>query len=109
MSIRLLKPIDDRIVVWGMSCVGKTTFSSLLREHRYYCFDALFQWYLVETLGLSCEANLRHIQNSCNAQKYVLDGWHLSDSNGELLPYGACVYVVIASYKKIIEQYRVEV
>lgn len=109
MSIRLLKPIDDRIVVWGMSCSGKTTFAKHLSNHHYYCFDAMFQWHLIETFGMSCEANLRHINQSCTADRYVLDGWHLSNSCGDMLPSNASVYLIYASYDDIISQYRVEV
>jgi hypothetical protein len=109
MSIILLKPLDDRIVLWGMSCVGKTTFSQGLNDHQYYCFDAMFQWHLIETLGLSCEANLKHIKQQCSASRFVLDGWHLSDTNGRNMPSGACAYVIYAPYNYIIKQYRVQV
>jgi adenylate kinase family enzyme len=101
-------PPDDRIVVMGMSCSGKTTFASQLESHHHYCFDELFQWHTVETLGLSTEANLRHVSNFCTASQYVLDGWHLSDREGQWLPE-ATVYVVYAPYRQIIEQYRIPV
>jgi adenylate kinase family enzyme len=106
--MELISSLDDRVVVWGMSCVGKTTFAKQLTDHHYHCFDALFQWHIIEAMGLSTEANLRYISNSCTAERYVLDGWHLSDSAGELLP-DARVYVVYAPYDRIVEQYRVPV
>lgn len=109
MGVICNKPLDDRIVVFGQSCVGKTTFALQLLEHRYYCFDALFQWHLIETLGLSTEANFRHIQSVCDAPRFVLDGWHLADREGRFLPVGAAAYVVYAPYETIISQYRVPV
>lgn len=101
--------IDDKIVLFGQSCSGKTTFAQSLKSHYYYCFDALFQWHLVETLGLSIAANLEHVRDSCDAVKYVLDGWHLSDKEGVIIPQGASVYVIWAPYERIISQYRVPV
>lgn len=101
--------MDDKIVVYGQSCVGKTTFATAIGTHAYYCFDYLFRWHDIETLGLSIEANLRHIRTTCTDPKYVLDGWHLADKEGQLLPPGAAVYVVYAPYKQIISQYRVPV
>src|SRR4051812_21762650 len=105
-----LKPSDGRIVVFGQSCVGKTTFAKQLNGHVYHCFDELFHWHLIETFGLSIESNLVHIRNVCQASdKFVLDGWHLSDKDGLFLPAGAVVYVVYAPYDQIISQYRVPV
>lgn len=101
-------PPDDKIVAMGMSCVGKTTFAKQITNHHYYCFDALFQWHMVETLGLSTKANLRHVSKVCTGERYVLDGWHLSDPTAKLLP-DASVYVVYATYSQIIEQYRIPV
>jgi len=100
---------DDKIVIMGMSCSGKTVFAKQFTDHHYYCFDSLFQWHTVETLGLSTEANMKHVSNFCNADRYVLDGWHLSDKKGKWLPEGSSVYVVYASYDHIIDQYRVPV
>lgn len=98
----------DRIVVFGMSCAGKTTFAQTLFDHHYYCFDLLFHWHLIETCGLSTDANLEEIRDGCTEPKYVLDGWHLADAEGRLLPQ-AVVYVVFADYDRIIDQYRVPV
>lgn len=105
----IFKPLDDKIVVFGQSCSGKTTFAKSLTDHRYFCFDALFQWHLVETLGLSIEANLRYVKETCKADKFVLDGWNLSDKVGKFLPEGSSVYVIWAPYDKIISQYRIDV
>lgn len=105
-----LKPLDDRIVVFGQSCVGKTTFAKQLTEHTYQCFDQLFHWHLIETFGLSIETNLAHIRNTCQAcTRFVLDGWHLSDKEGSFFPPGAAAYVIYAPYNQIISQYRVPV
>lgn len=101
--------LDNRIVVWGMSCAGKTTFSKQLRDHQYYCFDAMFHWHLVETLGLSISANLAYVREQCVASKFVVDGWHLSDLSGSFLPEKSTIYVVYSSYDTIISQYRVTV
>lgn len=105
----LVNPVDKRIVVFGMSCAGKTTFSRQLEGHHYYCFDALFHWHLIETLGLSPSHNLLHIKQNCTAEPFVIDGWHLSDVEGRFLPDQATVYVVWAPYERIISQYRVPV
>lgn len=106
MDVVLKKPLDDRIVVFGMSCAGKTTFSQLL-PRPYYCFDWLFQWHLVEGLGCSPSANLEHVSRECSSAQFVLDGWHLSDKTGRYLPVGAVVYVVYSEYDRIVSQYRV--
>lgn len=103
------KEIDDKIVIFGQSCVGKTTFALKANEHKYHCFDALFQWHLIETLGLSISKNLKHIQKICTEDKFILDGWHLADKNGLYLPKGSVVYVIWSQYEKIISQYRVPV
>lgn len=96
------------IIVMGMSCVGKTTYAQTLKDHIYYCFDALFPWNDIESLGLSTEEGLKHVRDSCVDPKFVLDGWHLSDPTGELFP-PAEVHVVYAPYDQIISQYRVPV
>lgn len=106
--IRELQPLDNKIVVWGMSCVGKTTFAGEL-DHHYYCFDALFHWRLIESLGLPVEENLLEVSKSCIAERYVLDGWTLADKEGDYLPKGASVYVVYAPYEQIISQYRIPI
>lgn len=108
IGVRPLQAHSPKIVIFGMSCVGKTTLAQSLSEHEYICFDALFQWHLVEALGLSLEANLRHVASVCTAPKFVLDGWHLSDAEGGLLPESV-VYLVYAPYAQIIDQYRVPV
>ena len=102
-------PLDDKIVIFGMSCVGKTTFAKSLPNHYYYCFDALFNWHIIESLGLSIDENLKYIQEHCDKGRWVLDGWHLADSSGRFLPVGAKVYVIYADYSTIISQYRIEV
>lgn len=89
--------------------MGKTTYAQTLKDHVSYCFDALFPWNDIETFGLSTEEGLRHVRESCIGPKFVLDGWHLSDSTGEFFPPDAEVHVVYAPYDQIISQYRVPV
>lgn len=109
MAIICSQPHADRIVVFGMSCVGKTTFAQQLPDHHYYCFDALFRWHDIEGLGLSISANLAHIKDQCIAPRFVLDGWHLADKSGRYFPGGAAVYLVYAPYRQVLSQYRVPV
>jgi GTPase SAR1 family protein len=102
---------DSRIVIFGMSCVGKTTFAQSISTHKYLCFDQMFQWHLIESFGLSIEANLQYIKTICESSvgPFVLDGWHLGDKIGRCLPDAASVYVLWAPYEKIISQYRIPV
>lgn len=92
-----------------MSCVGKTTFAQQLTNHTYYCFDALYPWHRIETLGLSIRAALEHVSKICTADRFVLDGWNLADPTGVYFPAGITVYVLYAPYKHIISQYRVPI
>lgn len=89
-----------------MSCAGKTFFSQKLKEHHYYCFDALFEWHIIETFNLNPNKNLEKIKHICKDEKYVLDGWCLSDKDGLYLPVDAKVYVIYSTYENIINQYR---
>lgn len=98
---------DDKIVVMGMSCSGKTAFAKTL-DHTYYCFDALFPWHEIETFGLSIQMCLISISKNC-VGRYVLDGWHLADKSGVFMPPDSTVYVVYRDYYDIIAQYRVPV
>lgn len=96
----------------GMSCVGKTTFAKEFFLHKYCCFDALFPWHEIETLGLSTEAALERVTNFANESTYpfIIDGWHLSDPQGKQMPKDdVCVCCVYAPYDQIISQYRVPV
>ena len=107
--IRELQPLDDRIVLFGQSCVGKTTFAEALSSHRHYCFDSMFHWWTIESLGLPVDVNLQEVSKNCTAEKFVLDGWTLADESGDYLPLGAKVYVIYAPYEQIISQYRIPV
>ena len=89
--------------------MGKTTYAQTLKDHVYYCFDALFPWNDIESLGLSTEEGLKHVRDSCVDPKFVVDGWHLSDPTGKLFPSDVAVHVVYAPYDQIISQYRVSV
>jgi len=95
--------------MWGMSCVGKTTFAQTLKDHEYYCFDALYPWHLIETLNLSISRSLKSVADHCVATKFVLDGWTLADTAGSLFPDNVTVYVVYRPYIEIISQYRKDV
>ena len=101
--------IYDKIVVFGQSCSGKTTFAKQLTGHHYHCFDALFDWHAFECLGTSVKSNLLYIGENCKEPRYVIDGWHLADKEGKYLPENSRVYVVYCSYEQILDQYRVEV
>jgi adenylate kinase family enzyme len=101
---------DDKIVLFGMSCAGKTYFANnYLEDHTYYCFDAMFNWHGIETMGLSISANMKALVRQCKSERYVLDGWHLCDKQGEYIPEDATVYVIYADYARIVDQYRIEV
>lgn len=104
---------DDKIVIFGMSCVGKTTMARDISGgsggHSHVCFDAHFSWHTIETMGLSTHAGLKHVVGELNSERFVLDGWHLSDQTGEYLPHDVVVYVLFASYDRIISQYRIPV
>lgn len=100
---------SDRIVIFGQSCVGKTTFAKQINR-PYICFDALFPWHMMETLGLPFDAAMQRVKDECEFNsKFVLDGWHLGDKEGRYIPQDTTVYVLISSYEKIIEQYRIPV
>jgi len=96
-------------VLWGQSCVGKTAFSKNLTHHHYYCFDYLFPWYDIETLGLPVIPGLEFISKIDQPEKFIIDGWVLTDKNGKYIPSGSVVYVIYAPYDQIIKQYRVPV
>lgn len=106
--MKLLQPLNKRIVCYGMSCVGKTTFAKQL-HHKYHCFDALFQWHLIESFGLSIKENFIYINDICKEEEFVIDGWHLSDLKGDFLPKDSTVYLIWSPYKKILSQYRIPV
>lgn len=99
----------DRLVVFGMSCSGKTTMARSLTGREAYCFDSLFPWHDIESLGLPTGEAMRHVRGSCVAPRFVLDGWHLSDPAGDYLPAGSAVVVVYADYDFVVSQYRVPV
>lgn len=109
--VTTLKDHADGILLFGMSCSGKTTFANMLMSHHYFCFDAMFQWHEIETLGLPISEGLKTVvevvENS--EGKWVLDGWHLADAECRCIPYETSLYVIYADYDQIIEQYRVPV
>lgn len=100
---------SERIVIYGMSCVGKTTFAQSI-PNSYLCFDALFPWHTMETLGLSFDVAMKKVKSECELNvSFVLDGWHLGDEQGVYFPSNTTAYVLIAPYCRIISQYRVQV
>lgn len=107
--MNIQRALDDKIVVFGMSCVGKTTFAKEIDTHHYYCFDSLFQWHIIETFDLSIKDNLLEIQRNCDANKFVIDGWSLADQEGKFMPLESKIYVVYATYDQVVSQYRVKV
>ena len=102
----------DRIIIWGMSCVGKTTFAQRIAKDvgsEYVCFDAHFPWHTIETLDGSPVAGLGHLSELCSTEKCIVDGWHLSGADWSHFPEDYMVYVLVAPYDQIIDQYRVPV
>lgn len=98
-------PLDDKIVLYGMSCSGKTTFATNVKGHRYICFDEFFPWHDIETLGISAKQYLIKIRDMLS-DKCILDGWHLSDKNFNLLSKEIKVYAVYSEYDFIVNNYR---
>jgi len=110
IGVSLLQEHSPRVVIFGMSCVGKTTLAKLMTDHMYFCFDAMFNWHLVETLGMSIESNLKHVAILCDpVPNFVLDGWHLADKAGSLFPKDTTAYLLYDDYDSIIRRYRVPV
>lgn len=93
-----------------MSQVGKTTYAMSLNA-QYFCFDYLFPWSLVESFAdLSIEKALKHTIAVCEKEdNYVLDGWHLSDIYGELLPEDCEIHVLFDHHLDIINRYTTPV
>lgn len=106
--INFLKPVDNKIIVLGQSCSGKTTFAKLLENH-YYCFDALFPWHIIETFNLSIIKALEDINLQCKENCYVLDGWHTADLNCDLTPKDSNLYVVYTEYNNIVKNFPREI
>ena len=109
--INKFKDHADGIVLFGMSCSGKTTFANAITSHRYFCFDAIFHWHEIETLGLSTSEGLKTVTETVetSGERWIVDGWHLADANCRCVPCESSVYVIYAHYDQIINQYRVPV
>lgn len=88
--------------------MGKTTFALQLRDHHYYCFDQLFPWSAVEFFGSCPLTSLRMVNQSCKAVKFVVDGWHLSDIEGQLIPENTKIYIIYSDYETMFRHYRKE-
>ena len=110
IGLKLLRDHSPRVIMFGMSCSGKTTFAKMMTDHHYFCFDALFDWHEIEGLGLSIETALKDVAEMCDpVPKFVLDGWNLADKQGLLFPKDTTAYVVYNTYESIINRYRVPV
>lgn len=107
IEIKTLKPLDSQIVLFGMSCSGKTTFAKSVQGYHYYCFDAMFPWRSIETLDLPPLKALQSVTEQLVENRFVLDGWTLIDKQRRFLSDNVRVYVIYASYERIIDQYRV--
>lgn len=99
-----------RIVVFGMSQVGKTTYAKSL-DLPYACFDYMFPWPLVESFpDLSINEALKNVVTlTCRSDNFVLDGWHLADIQGDLLPRDCEIHVLYDHHQNIIDRYSVPV
>lgn len=93
-----------------MSQVGKTTYAKSLNL-THYCFDYMFPWAELESFPeLSIDKALKNITNILNKQDgYVLDGWHLSDIDGNLLPEDCEIHVLYDHHQNIIDRYTAPV
>jgi GTPase SAR1 family protein len=105
--------LDDQIVLMGMSCVGKTTFASVLKERGYAVshFDAQYTYNLTGLAGVSRIKNWARIIRGCEG-KFVLDNWTTEDKLGQVLYEAkpdACIYVLYDLYPNILDRYRVPV
>jgi hypothetical protein len=97
-----------RIVVFGMSQVGKTTYAKSL-DLPYACFDYMFPWPLVESFpDLSIDEALKDVVARL-PEHCVLDGWHLSDIQGNLLSEDCEIHVLFDHHQNIIDRYTVPV
>jgi len=99
-----------KVVVFGMSCVGKTTYAKSLGL-PYFCFDYLFPWDLIETFPeITIDKALKNVIFQCEKENsYVLDGWHLADLEGNFIPEDCEIHILYDSHKNIIDRYRTPV
>jgi hypothetical protein len=112
--MNLLKPLDDKIVLMGMSCVGKTTLGQKLKSEgrTLYHFDPQYNYKLAGMVGFSPRKNLKKIIQNCPADQFVLDNWSTEDKQGALLYEEcpeACICVVFDTYPNILARYRCDV
>ncbi len=104
-------PLHDKLVLMGMSCVGKTIFSQKL-PRKHHSFDAQYRYRLSGLPGVSKKRQWERIIRGCREDRFVLDNWSTEDRLGEVL-YGecpdACLVVLFDSLSNILERYRVPV
>ena len=102
-------PLPQRIVIFGQSCSGKTTFARSLPVHEHVEFDRYFPWHVYEAFGGDHRRLLAEVLTHCPPAPHALDGWHLSDAGGECLPSGHSVVCVYCDYERLVSQYRIPV
>lgn len=112
--LKLLSPLDDKLVLMGMSCVGKTTLaSSLVREgYVLHSFDYRYKYHLSGLPGVGKRRQWEKIIGDCVEPRFVLDNWTTEDRLGGILfdkcP-DACLVVLFAGLADILKRYRVPV
>ena len=109
--IDTLKPMDNQIVLMGMSCVGKTHFAYRFKgDYKIHHFDAEYK-YNLNLPGVSKLRNCLNIIGECG-DKFILDNWTTEDKVGALLyekKPNACIYVIYDTYRNILDRYRVPI
>lgn len=104
-------PVPDRVVLMGMSCVGKTTLAARM-DRVHHSFDSQYRYGSIGLPGLSSSRQWRRIARGCGEDRFVLDNWSTEDTLGEVL-YSvlpeACILVLFDRYEDILARYRVPV
>lgn len=114
MVLDTLSPLGDKLVLMGMSCVGKTTLASSLapRGYAHRSFDAVYTYSLASLSGVSRRRDWARIISSCTEDRFVLDNWTTEDPCGETL-YSvcptACVVVLFDARENVLGRYRAPV
>lgn len=110
--IHTFGPLHDKLVLMGMSCVGKSTFAAQLKDHKHHSFDARYRYNLDGLPGISKRKQWERIARGCTEPRWVLDNWSTEDLFGETLfsvHPDACVVVLFDSLPNILKRYRVPV
>jgi hypothetical protein len=108
-------PLPPKIVLMGMSCVGKSTFAQILAKdqgYAYHSFDVQYNYKRNTLPGVSKQKQWKTILSYCVEDQWVLDNWSTEDFLGTTLyeaqPH-ACIVVLYDKYVNILERYRVPV